>query len=90
MQGAVALGQRLAAGCFVTSYWANWEDSDDPRTVKISAKVYSAAATTRCIHFQLDWHQRARMSFAESFHKAHACIRWGPGKELSQVGAVHV
>ena len=52
---------------YVLSYWVNWEDSDQPRTINMTTRIYSPAATGNSIDLMFDWHFRARSTWLESF-----------------------
>jgi hypothetical protein len=69
---------RQAAGLGSGAYLLEYEvqpDEPDPRTVEISTRLYSAAATTRCLEFKLHWHSRSRAYSIELFNNVHFHVR---------------
>jgi hypothetical protein len=79
LQDPEQLAKRMAASAYVLDLEVVHDGNSTPRTVEIKARLYSAAATTRCLELHLTWHHRARWASVEWFNKAYVNIRWGGG-----------
>jgi hypothetical protein len=79
LQDAQQLAERLASGAYPLGYELVDAGDMEPRTVNISTRLYSAAATTRCLEFKLSWHSRSRAYSVELFNRVYFRVRWASG-----------